>query len=479
MGEALEIKLADLRIGLANVHARIPFRFGNATIRHVSQAVVEVEVETRDGARAKGYAADFLSYAWFDKRPGKTPAEGSAALLASIQSAGAAWLDAGFGTPFALWRDLHRGQEEASLARGSNRLSGNFGVSMIERAVIDAVGRLSGLGFHDLLFGGQLGIEEPSVFAELPQGAVVTSLPLLPRRRMDLRHTVGLIDPLTAAENTAPLNDGLPETLEDYLRAQGLRSLKVKIGGDVEESIARLKAIAALLARVERPVTITLDGNEQFASMEAFAALAEAARSAPELEALWRSVLFVEQPVEREAAMQEPLTAQVQAAIGKPLIIDESDGWATAFKEAMALGYCGVSHKNCKGVFRSFLNNALAAQRNEALGEARYFLSAEDLSCLPVVSLNADLAAAASLGIGHIERNGHHYFNGLKHLSLPEQDAAIADYGGLYARGAGGVALAVHGGAVETSGLFGPGFGVRTPPDMDRLLSPQEWQFDA
>lgn len=475
MADALQIKVSDVRIGIANIDARLPFRFGNTTIHHVAHATVAVRIETRSGASATGYAADFLSYAWFDKTPGKSPEQGSRELLVSIQAAAAAWQAAGFGTAFGHWRDLHPALEEASLARGHNRLGGNFGVSMIERGVIDAIGRMRGLSFHDMIRGDVLGIDEASVFLELEPGAVRNALPEKPLQQINLRHTVGLVDPLTPADNVAPIGDGLPETLEDYLAGQKLRYLKVKISANPDETLDRLAAIAAL-TNLRGPISITLDGNEQFSDMASFAALAERIRATSALDELWRSVLFIEQPVERTVTMEHAIDSSQRVAIDRPLIIDESDGWTSAFSESMELGYRGVSHKNCKGVFRSFLNNALAVNRNKVAGKEHYFLSAEDLSCLPVISLNADLAAAASLGIGHIERNGHHYFGGLNHLTESEQNDALS-YAGLYARQGSFAALNVTNGALNTSSLNCQGFGFFHDPNMDHLAAPETWKF--
>lgn len=475
MNEALDIKVSDVRIGIANIDARIPFRFGSTTVSHVAHATVAVQIETRSGVSATGYAADFLSYAWFDKSPEKSPEQGSRELLVSIQAAADAWQTFGFGTAFGQWREIHPQMEEASLARGHNKLGGNFGVSMIERAVIDAIGRMIDQSFHDMICGDVLGIDETTVFPELSRGSVRKALPEKPLHRVDLRHTVGLVDPLTAADNTAPIADGLPETLEEYLRQQKLRFLKIKISANPEETLSRLMAICTLI-KSHPPITITLDGNEQFKDLASFTSLVERIRTNPSLETLWRSVLFIEQPVERNSTMENAIEDSEGRVIEKPLLIDESDGWTAAFLQAMQLGYRGVSHKNCKGVFRSFLNNALAASRNKEAGSGHFFLSAEDLSCLPNVSLNADLATVSSLGIGHVERNGHHYFRGLKHLTDAEQDNALS-HTPLYIRQDGLTVLNVQDGELDTSSLNCPGYGFSGVPDLDHLAAPEEWRF--
>lgn len=480
MADALDVRVVDSRLGVLNAFARMPFRFGVVTIYAAAQATLELTIETRDGKRSSGYAADFLSYKWFDKRPERTPEQGSADLIRAITDAVEAYSGNGFAPAFAHWRDLHAGLENAGIARDFNRIGANFGVSMAERAMIDAIGRLSGHGFDAMMRGSLLGIDETSVFAELETGSLAAALPAAPLAEIGLRHTVGLVDPISDAD-IAPgdrVDDGFPETLEEYLRDDGVRYLKIKVSGDTVVDLDRLAAIWRAVELAGHPVSVTLDGNEQYSSIDEFAGLMEAIRARPDLAALLDAILFVEQPVERSVALATPLDVAALKTVGAPLLVDESDGWTTAFSEAMECGYRGVSHKNCKGVFRSFLNNALAAKRNREAGEARYFLSAEDLTDLPVVSLQSDLVAVASLGIPHVERNGHHYFRGLDHLSEAEQVAALADHPDLYRRQGDVVALDVSGGTLGVGSLQVPGFGFAEAPDMSRLVPAEDWSFD-
>ena len=208
-----------------------------------------------------------------------------------------------------------------------------------------------------------------------------------------------------------------------------------------------------------------------------FVTLVERIRSAPQLERLWASVLFVEQPLHRDVAMATALSNKAKLAIGRPLLIDEADGWAEAFRDAIELGYEGVSHKNCKGVYRSLINAGLAKQRNHAIGENRYFLSAEDLTNLAVVPLQADLAVVATLGIPHVERNGHHYFTGLDHLPDTEQESALINHASLYERTGRSGALRITDGKLDLSSLQVPGLGVTDLPDMTDAISESDWHF--
>jgi Enolase C-terminal domain-like len=477
----IEIKVVRTRSGIRNAHTRMPFRFGVVTMRAAPLLTIAAEIEDGRGRRATGYAADFLAYRWFDKRPDKSLADNCADLLRAVEVARDLYLEAGtegHASPFELWRAIWPEIERRALAFGFNRLGASFGSSMLERAVIDGVGRLSGRTYFELVRDDDLGVDLGALSPELRRRSVREFLPARPLARLHVRHTVGLLDPITAADVAAPVADGLPETLEDYLDVDGISHLKVKVGGVQGEDLARLEAIARVLERRARRFRITLDGNEQYRELDGFLALLEAIRAAPALARLWRQILFIEQPLDRVVAM-DPGIARALCALGraKPVIIDEADDRVAAFKDAVALGYRGTSHKNCKGIYKSLHNLALAAVHNARRSRAELFLSAEDLSNLPVVPLQADLASVALLGITHVERNGHHYFRGLGHLSEAEKADALAQHPDLYERRAGEVFVRITDGMLACASLQVPGMGFAAPPDMAALTPVEEWDF--
>ena len=154
------------------------------------------------------------------------------------------------------------------------------------------------------------------------------------------------------------------------------------------------------------------------------------------------------------------------------MLIDESDDALDTFPQALALGYEGVSSKACKGLVKALANLALARRREGC------FLSGEDLMNLPVVPLHQDLAHVAALGIGHVERNGHHYVRGLDHLTADERAACLATHGKLYREEDSGlVALDVREGKIEVGSLQVAGLGVGMPVAVDEMAALEEWEF--
>jgi hypothetical protein len=277
------------------------------------------------------------------------------------------------------------------------------------------------------------------------------------------------------------LRDGLPQTLAECVQAHGLRHFKLKVGGQVDADVDRLRRIAETLDRlIPDPYLVTLDGNEQYKAMADFATLVEAIRGTPALARLWRSIAFIEQPLDRGIALDAAATEGLDA-LGRqvPIIIDESDDDLEAFPRAIALGYRGVSTKNCKGIVKSFLNRTLVEGLNaERPAPARLFMSAEDLTNVPVVPLQQDLATVRALGIPHVERNGHHYVRGLAHCSGRERAAARRHHPDLYIGDEREAWLRIEGGRLRVGSLATAGYGVAFDPDLEAMIPLERWTFD-
>ena len=71
-------------------------------------------------------------------------------------------------------------------------------------------------------------------------------------------------------------------------------------------------------------------------------------------------LLFVDQPLHRDIALNAAVGEALSAWSARPpIIIDESDGALDSLPTALARGYSGTSHKNCKGVFKGIANACL------------------------------------------------------------------------------------------------------------------------
>ncbi|MFL6694626.1 MAG: enolase C-terminal domain-like protein [Ramlibacter sp.] len=448
------------------VQLRLPFRFGVVTLREAPQAFVRARIELPDGRSQWGAAAELMAPKWFDKNLQLTNEDNFDQLRMVLRMARDAYLgDPSPATAFGHFTRHQAGLLAAGASRGFNPLLTSYGPAMVDRAVLDALCRLRGQSFYAAMQANVPGIDRSH-----PQydGLDVPGLleRLRPATSIEARHTVGLVDAITAADLQERVNDGLPETLEEVIAAYGHRWFKLKVGGNVPADLDRLQAIASVLDRSALPYFASLDGNEQYESAAGVAELTSAIRAAPKLARLWSSIAFIEQPIARKLALSEDLRG---ADLGKPVIIDESDGDLDAFVRARARGYTGVSSKTCKGLYRSFLNAARCAAWNHEEGQQRYFLSAEDLTTQAGLSVQQDLALVNLLGVTHVERNGHHYVNGMAALPQAEQDAFLHAHPDVYERSHGAVRLSIRNGRIALASLDTPGFASGAMPDFHAM----------
>src|SRR6185436_2461941 len=124
---------------------------------------------------------------------------------------------------------------------------------------------------------------------------------LNPAGSIELRHTVGLVDPLTAGDRTPMerINDGLPETLEEVVSYYRGRYYKLKVAGDIAADLERLRRIASVLDARLPDYRATLDGNEQYEDVEGIVELWRKVVEEPRLARLVQSTLCIEQPIKR------------------------------------------------------------------------------------------------------------------------------------------------------------------------------------
>lgn len=454
---------------------RIPFRFGIKTATAGKQMVLALRLRLTDGREATGYAAEALSAKWFDKNPALSDDQNHHQLRRAVALARDAYTAAGPSTAYGLFATSYAAHNAACAAEALNPLIASFGTAMLDRAVLDALCRATGSSFAGAMHGNLAGITMGEPAPDLAGFDIDGFLAsLLPAPGIAIRHTVGLVDPLTAADHPTRVDDGLPETLEEVIAARHGRFYKVKIGGDAAADLDRLRRIASLLDAGAGDYRVTLDGNEQFTDQTAITDFYAQLQTDPALQNFAPRILCLEQPIRRDRALAQPVT---DLAARVPVIIDESDGALDTFRQARALGYSGVSSKVCKGLYKSILNAARAQAWNRET-PGRYFLSAEDLTCEPGISLQQDLALVSWLGLPHVEKNAHHFIDGFGDRPATEAEAFLAAHPDLYHRDGARIRLRITQGAVSTISLSNAaGFGTAGSPDLAALAaSPQpDW----
>ena len=424
-----------------------------------------------DGAREFGIASDLLPPKWFTKEPARSLQEEIAEMLQVIRRAAETALGLEGVNPFEIWWQLYQAQLAWGTTQALPPLLTNFGVSLVERALLEACARFHERPCHELVRADALGLELGRIHPELSGRSVRTLLPPQPLGMVLVRQTIGLLDPIAESDIKADerLQDGLPQSLEASARLYGLRHFKLKLSGKVEADLARMQDVAGLLDVIgPDDFAFSLDGNEQFDTMDRWREFWTQLTGREELRAFLKRLLFVEQPLARSVALGpevgETLTSWPEAP---PMIIDESDAVLEDLPRALALGYSGTSHKNCKGIFKGVANRCLLEARRAQSSARLLLMSGEDLCNIGPVALLQDLAMMATLGVSTVERNGHHYHPGLSQFPTAVQAEVLAAHGDLYTRSsAGWPTLRITNGALDLTSInqapFGVGFRLDT-----------------
>ena len=133
-----------------DVKLRLPFRFGVITVTQATQAVVRASIVLEDGRSSVGVAAESLAAKWFDKNPSFSDAQNLDQLRQSLALAIASYQAKGWSTPFALYADGYAEQLAGGEELGLVPLVASYGPALLDRAILDALGRALGLSFQDM-----------------------------------------------------------------------------------------------------------------------------------------------------------------------------------------------------------------------------------------------------------------------------------------------------------------------------------------
>ncbi len=415
-----------------------PFRFGAVTVNEAPQLFVHATIEI-DGKASDGVTAELMVPKWFNKDPKLSANDTVAQLRQSVETARDLYLlKRAPDTAFALHAACYGAQVEACAKAGIPALAAAYGPAEIDKAVLDALLRATGTDFFSGMASNIAGLDA-RLTPDLDDKAITGFLTSRkPSPRMAVRYTIGMLDTL----------ESIREAARTY------RYFKIKFSGNPEKDRERLLDIVGALGDADYRATI--DANEQYQSVAGLDAVVDAIQSEAALAAFAKRLLYIEQPFARENTWSFDL-----GALGKEVgfIIDEADDSYDAFPGAKTLGYRGVSTKSCKGLYKSLLNGARAAQWGNG-----YFISAEDLTCQAGLAVQQDTALVAFHGITHAERNGHHYVDGFASTPIAEQRLFAAEHPGFYEQTDGKIRLKIRDGAIATQSFAVKGFACALPP---------------
>jgi len=409
------IVIEEVSFSYEDFRYRTPIKFGGVAFDRVTNLNVMCVVRTVGGVIAKGFGSMPLGNVWsfpsrrldFDSTLGamKALAERIAQLTREYKEPGHP-IDLTWALEPAYIKAAAGVSQRLQLAEPIPILCVLVAASPFDAALHDAYGKAHGLNCyhtygpdfmsHDL--GHYLG-------REFEGERLDHYLSREPKPRMPLYHLIGALDPLEAGDILRPIDDGLPETLPQWIHFNGLTHLKIKLNGDDlawdVERVVRVDRVAAETQK-QRGISqwyYSLDFNERCANI---GYLMEFLRQVRErTPAGFERVQYIEQPTARDLRADRA-NVMHEASRLRPVVIDESLVDLESLLLAREMGYTGAALKACKGQSQSLLM-AAAAQKYGM------FLCVQDLTC-PGASLIQSAGLAAHVpGVAAIESNARQY----------------------------------------------------------------------
>lgn len=434
------------------IRTRVPLKFGPEITTQVTCARVRLTVADHSGRTADGWGETPLSvqWAWPSAAPYDDRHEAMKAFCRRLVDA---WCteDLGAGHPIEVGHRFLEGRLPAltdrfnAETRGGRepmpRLAALICASAFDLAMHDAYGQLHGEPTYrtygpDYMnndLAHYLDVEEPGVSftGRYPVDFLVAD----PPSALPAWHLVGGKDPLGPDELTGDEpDDGYPVLLRDWIRRDGLTSLKVKLRGNDEAWDFDRMATVGRIAEEEGVEALSADFNctvKEPAYVNAI--LDRLGRDEP---ATFARILYVEQPFPYDI---EAHPIDVRSVSGRrPLFMDESAHDWRLVRLGRSLGWTGVALKTCKTQTGALLSLCWAKAHGMDL-------MVQDLTN-PMLAMIPHVLLAAHAGtIRGVETNAMQFY---PEASRPE--AAV--HPGLYQR---------REGHVDLSTLRGPGFGYR------------------
>jgi L-alanine-DL-glutamate epimerase-like enolase superfamily enzyme len=445
-----DIRVEDISFGFEDYGYRTPIKFGGVAIDRVTILNVDGVVRQTTGRTGKGFGSMPLGNVWsfpskvlsYDDtlRAMKALTERIARVTADYKESGHP-LDLSWALESPYLEAARKVSEELKLPEPIPKLCTLVVASAFDAAIHDAFGKLHGLNCyrtygkdfvtHDL--SHYLG---PEFRGEYLDRYVLKE----PKPRMPLYHLVGALDTIEEADIGRRIGDGLPETLPEWIRFNGLTHIKIKLNGDdLDWDVERVLHVDRVAAETQKGRDVgkwyySLDFNEKCQSVDYLLEFLNRIKS--QAPAGFERIQYIEQPTARDLKAH-PGNRMHEAAKLRPVVIDESLTDLESLQLAREMGYTGAALKACKGQTQALLM-AAAAQKY------KMFLCVQDLSC-PGASLIHSAGLAAHVpGVAAIESNARQYvpaankpwetkFPGLFHITDGTLETGILTWPGLSA----------------------------------------------
>lgn len=415
MGRSTDVRILDVSLSTEGFLYRTPIKFGGVALDRVTLLHASLTVEGSSGRTAQGHGSMPLGNVWAFPTTRLTYEQTLEAMQGVATKAADVYRQSELkGHPIEIsWQlepsILQQARDVAiqqQLPVPIPLLASLVASSPIDAALHDAYGKLHGLNcystYSEDFFDPDLARFLGPDFSGVRLDHALTRQPVA---SLPLYHLVGALDPLWPQEVLHPVGDGLPESLLDWIRADGLTHLKIKLNGDdLAWDVARVSGVNQIAdqAANERGSAgwqFSLDFNERCQSVDYLLEFLERLRLASPTAC--DRIAYIEQPTARDLAANRHQVVRAASAV-LPVVIDESLVDLESLLLARELGYTGVALKACKGQSQTLV---LAAA-------ARYLgmtLCVQDLTCPGASLIHSAGLAAHVRGVTAIEANSRQY----------------------------------------------------------------------
>jgi L-alanine-DL-glutamate epimerase-like enolase superfamily enzyme len=415
MSKRSDFNLKQVTTSQDRIQYRTPMKFGGRVVTDALVFNVHAEIETRAGHRATGLGSMPLGNVWgwpSATLSGEQTLSAMNDLAERLAMLGNDYR--GSGDPLEVTAELAESYraaadqvvQDSGLDESMPRLAQLVSASPLEAAIHDAYGKALEQNSYDVLNADYINADLSRYLTNEFRGEFLDQYTLrAPKTTIPLYHLVGALDPLTDDDLDDRLDDGLPETLGEWIEADGLTHLKIKLAGDdldwdVDRVVRIEKVTFATQSKLGRQDWYySCDFNEKCANVQyVLDFLNRVQQSSP---AAWQRIQYIEQPTHRDLRAN-PENRMHEAAKIKPVVIDESLIDLESLILAREQGYSGVALKACKGHSEALLMGAAAQKFG-------LFLCVQDLTCVGASFLHSASLAARIPSVAAIEGNGRQY----------------------------------------------------------------------
>jgi L-alanine-DL-glutamate epimerase-like enolase superfamily enzyme len=448
-GKPTDVQIKEVSVTFEPIQFRAPLKFGGRVVSSSHLINASVTVQTHGGKHATGHGSMPVGNVWAWPSATLEPAQTEKAMMAFSKTVAELFESyPGFGHPLEIEFEVsaeyahqaRRIAESQGLAEIIPPLAQLVCASPIDAAVHDAYGRMLKLNSFNALSKEFCRTDLSEFLDEQFAGEYLDKYTLRePVPTLPLYHLIGALDPLTDADVKDRPSDKLPVTLGEWINADTLTHLKIKLAGDsLEWDIERVLSIDKVASEVQAARgcskwVYSCDFNEKCDSAAYVLEFLNRIRHVNS--AAFDRIQYIEQPTSRNLEAEGAPTMHEVAAI-KPVVIDEALISYESLLRARELGYSGVALKACKGQSESLLM-AAAAQK------FGMFLCVQDLTCPGASFLHSCSLAARIPGVAAVEGNARQY--------CPSANLK-------WARKLPTV-FTIRNGTIDTSRLAGPGLG--------------------